>query len=773
MALPTVGEHDFPSAEVSNMRTRQLLRNLRGDYDHSWDILAELCQNSVDGIRRKVRYRNIEIFVNAVDKDSDGQIGSDDLSSFHKESGSKIKDIDFEKFLVDFSDADEGKLSSDDLLKHYDELLRSLQNDLEWDLSQFGESYEELYGSEQDEINFTFDKKNKLITIQDTGIGIDPEEAIRLLAWHETDKLSSDNEIGEKGVGLTYCLFSSSSFELGTTHKHGSLKLTLDGAFEWLDGGVDNPPPGPTVTEAEPDPSTATGVTISIGGFVPPPGAEYSIYNLTASALFSIFMTRTAIGQTQSLFGQKRDNFIFNCEFIEEDGTSTTLPQLKRKSDKKSEVIPPAYLTPGMHGKQFEAVNFVEFQKFCSNVGVKGDDKKKHMLGKSVIHNTTYEASDRQIQVFACFGQGNDYFQKFSIAKGFHYLTPPDKTTKEEEYQKWLNDSGDKLYSSGIWLSTKGMPTGVEVPWGDIKVFGKNYFSWMHIVVNDDKLEFGTGRKHVHGGLQKTAKKAATELFNEIMPMYEWMQEVMPPDPSIKQNNKEQKLANYMEYQKLDDLGIEDIIFKKVPKSGVGGQEASVVSIFHELLMAGHLKGYIPLQEGYKQKYDLYADYEIDTSEIGSSAVASTPNTFIHTVGGAEIYKAPHGCVVEYKVDASAVFDDIENERKSFEDIDLLVCWEIDEKKLTDNHFAISEVNEDDIKWHGTTHTLSHTLMNVPDPMPVLCLSHFITNQGLNVPDGTDSSDAVDDGTNGKESTADDQTEESTTEDQTETIEFS
>ncbi len=39
----------------SEARLRRDIRNLCVSYSHPWDVLAELCQNSVDAIRRHVR----------------------------------------------------------------------------------------------------------------------------------------------------------------------------------------------------------------------------------------------------------------------------------------------------------------------------------------------------------------------------------------------------------------------------------------------------------------------------------------------------------------------------------------------------------------------------------------------------------------------------------------------------------------------------------------------------------------------------------------------
>ena len=62
------------------------------------------------------------------------------------------------------------------------------------------------------EILIEVNQKSRSIIIKDTGIGIDPKKAPSLLGPDGTDKDEEEDQIGEKGVGLTFALFSSNKF---------------------------------------------------------------------------------------------------------------------------------------------------------------------------------------------------------------------------------------------------------------------------------------------------------------------------------------------------------------------------------------------------------------------------------------------------------------------------------------------------------------------------------------------------------------------------------
>jgi len=62
--------------------------------------------------------------------------------------------------------------------------------------------------------------------------------------------------------------------------------------------------------------------------------------------------------------------------------------------------------------------------------------------------------------------------------------------------------------------------------------------------------------------------------------------------------------------------------------------------------------------------------------------------------------------VIEAKYDAADVILDIEKGRKYLEDIDVVVAWNIDEKKFESSSSTIVPLSDEDTFYVGSTHEL-------------------------------------------------------------------
>ena len=102
----------------------------------------------------------------------------------------------------------------------------------------------------------------------------------------------------------------------------------------------------------------------------------------------------------------------------------------------------------------------------------------------------------------------------------------------------------------------------------------------------------------------------------------------------------------------LPDLGSTISRFLKRPNS----QEATVAGLFFEQLGRGEFKDVVPLISGYKNRYDLYA--KMKTRRL----------------------------VMEFKYDLVGLFKDFNEEKKLFNEIDVVVVWEVSESDLIVAH---------------------------------------------------------------------------------------
>ena len=203
----------------------------------------------------------------------------------------------------------------------------------------------------------------------------------------------------------------------------------------------------------------------------------------------------------------------------------------------------------------------------------------------------------------------------------------------------------------------------------------------------------------MHHAYRRRLQYAVSEVFKdfEALAPYQSLERIKPnsPKPKNKAEREREILDRWNRYESLVDLKADNIAFGKVPAK----QEAAVAAIFHELLGSGDLKGYTPLATGYAAQYDLHAHYN------GS--------------GGAS-----DRLVIEFKYSLDTLIKDLENGRKNFDDLHMLVAWCADQQKLKDAGFDLDSVNEH--TYHGVTHELDLPAAIGIDNIPVILLEDFI-----------------------------------------------
>jgi hypothetical protein len=187
--------------------------------------------------------------------------------------------------------------------------------------------------------------------------------------------------------------------------------------------------------------------------------------------------------------------------------------------------------------------------------------------------------------------------------------------------------------------TNNGSPTGISI---ELKPRGSaGYVPNFFIIVDDPSLRFDIGRKSVHGRQQGMLREIAYDNFREFINI---TRRYMGGDidPEIAEWDRDQV---FEEVDGLPDLGSKRSRFLKRPNS----QEATVAAMFFEMIGQGEFKDVRPLISGYKGRYDLYAKWK--TRRV----------------------------VLEFKYDLSGLFNDFTEERKMFNEINVVVIWEVTE----------------------------------------------------------------------------------------------
>lgn len=516
--------HDFLKPSIKEIR--KSIVDIDDSYNNDWDILAELCQNSIDAIRKK----NI----------SNGKI------------------------------------------------------------------------------NIEINALKKSITVEDNGIGIDPDQLLILLAPFSSNKEHDESSIGEKGVGLTFVLFSCNDFRIHSGNENGSSIGKIKDALNWKKSSCNDSVK--IQLEKPTEEIHGTKVILNEIGDIP-------LFKLTFEQIKYILRTRTAIGDTLSLWNDNYENKIqVYLKFTNLDGEQFH-EDLKNKYWLIHESI-------DNHAK----IDLDEFIAFANDADRTDQEKRKKLQDKIIYKKGLFNYNGRTIKYYTCFVPKRRVWEDLSV-ETYKLCTVENLNMDNTNGNTWYDDFGYTIFSSGIYTSVKGMPTGISIEHPSTGYAG--YWSNIFILFEDAHLKFDIGRKSIHGMISRIYKNFAKEIFNEYL---KYITKYVSGE--ITTNSDWDKEEVFAEIDSIIDLNRKNSLFKKTPRD----QEASVSAIFYELIGNKTIQNIIPLISGYRNKYDLYAKW--NHKKI----------------------------VVEFKAKLRNILKDFNDEQKLFNEIDLIVCWNVNEE---------------------------------------------------------------------------------------------
>lgn len=534
-------------------------------------------------------------------------------------------------------------------------------------------------------VHLSIDASTNTIKIEDNGIGISPSKIHEMLAPGGGDKGdATPEEVGEKGVGLTYVVFSGNQFTIESRVSGGVVAGgVVQNAQNWLNGvsGYQRPAFSP-FSQPNPRPNETTicatqypldsFTKVSVDGVMPTPG-DTNIFTLSPCELRLLLRTRTAVGVTKSLFESNiEEEFDFYLTLNQPTGEET-------------EKIPSKILSPHTLVASSTAVSLEDVQRaFVQRADIGA--RHKYLKGKTVWSTKKVDVDDWQVNVYGVMLPENTAFS--TLARDVLKVS----STEEDE------SNGTALFQSGIYVGTKGMPTGMRIA---PKAGGRwpAYYRRCYFFVESPKLKFDLGRKSLHYRHINRLQTAVASMFAEFEPLAQFQsdQRVESGVPQETRAERETRLRKeWSDAEALPDLGEAAIPYQKHPNN----QEAAVAAIFHELLGAKILTGYQSLTTGYTSQYDIHARYV----QPGMS---------------------PIQCVLEFKYKLESLVRDLAEKQKHFQDIHLLVAWDADEVKLKEAGFDLSVATAGQFMFDGVTHVLTVPISGIDD-IPVILLRHYL-----------------------------------------------
>jgi len=481
-------------------------------------------------------------------------------------------------------------------------------------------------------IYITINEFEKSIIVEDNGCGIKYNDIPVLLLPFSTNKENDGDTIGEKGVGLKFVLFQSTKFELKTKYmneEEGSSSLIED-ASNWKKRTDDSDLP----LHIGKDNSVNTGTYIKINGI-----ENDEIFSMNIESLKFLLRTKTAIGNVDNLFEGGKN-------------IKVELTVIDPLGNKKTSDVPFKYWVPTECLRSQEKINLDDYKEWLSSGDRTQVQKTTKLKNKVVFKTGTFMHSDvREIKYWLCYVPKRKFWN--DLSKRDLLVTEAELEDDDIFVKKHMC-----LHQPILTASVKGMPTGIVIP--NPKAGKDGYWQNIFIIFEDKQLKFDIGRKAINGSIVAMYHKYLKQLFNDVTNLVsKYVGGDIEETPNY-QWNRDETISNI---NSLPNFESPLITFKKLPSE----QEASVCAIFYELIGSKKINSFKPIISGYRNKYDLYADF------------------------------SGHFVSIEFKTHLRNIIKDFDDYTKSFNEIDYIVCWDLNDEDITalnDVNITVSEVSE-------------------------------------------------------------------------------
>lgn len=502
-------------------------------------------------------------------------------------------------------------------------------------------------------IQLIFNANLRSIEVSDTGIGMSPEQVMSVLAPHQGLKRGKGLR-GEKGVGLSFILFMTNRFRIETCDGEQTIYLEIHRANDWGNGTESQPLKFVNVRITGPQTFQGSATYTRIWAEQIPVAKDSSedIFEYTKPRLTYVLRTKTAIGNTHPLFNRGEHPPIdINVQLRYVDNTGI---------QGEFEDIPYSYAAPDSLLKSKDVLEWDDFKERL----VQG----KNIQSKGFIHVGTETSESGRAVKWYMFIASRLTFDEISIVHN-------------------LQTSETKDVDGGIYISTRGMPTGIRLT--PPRSQQASYWPQFFILLEYDDLRLDMGRKSVVGGrVVQMLTKVTASIFNQhVNAVPKLSSKGSDPFDGLETDVSIEKIKT--EVSSTPDLGLSRIPYLKTPV-----EEQGVIAIFHELVGAGLLKGYRTHRSFYNNRYDIYINYKPDFSVISANVKRKIPEGRSYNIFAEFKFEAGQSLLEDFDV------------RKRPRDFRLLICWALNESVFKDNQIEVQEVELTEAVFHGTTHKL-------------------------------------------------------------------
>jgi hypothetical protein len=492
-------------------------------------------------------------------------------------------------------------------------------------------------------VHVTFDKTSNSLQVEDSGVGMNRDVLAKALCPNVTFKRGKARLIGEKGLGLTFCAFQTNELTIESSTGDGEIHTAVfRDAKKWLQGAQ----PGRPLLQL----STRSGQSKS---YTRVSARDVSgDFSVESSRIIHILRTRTALGctypqwpQTKSLAG----NIEVKLTIISADTGTVT------------KILPFEYWHPADHIAHKKTLS--EIQELARN------NKMRDFKGWGLVDKREMTLSGGRKAFFHTLMLSVPEYDKladsYQLLKRYKIRVKEADQTNTEVTRP--DEPGDA--EPGIYLSVKGMPTGISLPF-PTGTTEAGYWNNFYFLIEADWLTFDAGRKVVPGRTQEVIKRACKTIWTDLLT---WKARFIghESEDTVDQFAETQKQqARLDRVRSYHDLALGKVPFAKEPQT-----EQATIALFHEIVGRGLLKGYQTLDINTAATYDSVMRYSLAGTDVPGQALQIWRNRMAKPSLSSIDYFPLNA---EFKWEASDILDDFSDRTKYLEHIDLIICWTCD-----------------------------------------------------------------------------------------------
>lgn len=528
---------------------------------------------------------------------------------------------------------------------------------------------------ESPKITVTIDIDDDEIKIRDNGRGFPLNELRKYISPEGTDKreLFEDGDVrGHKGVGLSFLAYGFNYFQVKSkTPEEEPYRLIMEDSRAWVEGDEydSDSRPSARVRSLEQDFDRGTEVLVKTDSMSNPSSLAHTFNSPEMTS--TILETQTAIGIVPPR-GEDHPDVEAELVYIK-DGEEKSIElddEYRYPHQKLNENLQDG-------DSQLDTVNIDEY-----DYDEDADDAIDGVLPSDQnCHHAVYKTFDTdEIKDVITSDHGGEelkepdelreYIEEHDLECYvlFGYSNDYRNTLKE----RWGIVGNRKFHKPGIRIATDGMVSSWHSPVHLSYSSPRGTRLWY--VYHFQSVRPDTGRKDfpqpVHDVVEDTKQTLHRRLVRNGKPF-------LAPATGGGNKGTETEDPPAVKAHRKDDISPDEVEnFGNIPLEKEPNEEQDVVSLFNELIGMGVLTGFTPFYFSSVDAYDGYVEYDPDS--VPSEVTDQFP-------GAASLSGRQTSITLEFKAIGSDIIKHIVNETRDWEEMDLLVCWELGGQESEDS----------------------------------------------------------------------------------------